>query len=490
MTGATYPLQVVAFKPSDVNEDILSNSEAQSFYDIVTSHEQLMTQLGVDAFVKTKGFTWSAEVKASYAYGSESEEFVTKLVARNRVITHSRVLSRFRLSVDARKFLKRHGDIEFYRKYGDSFIAGIDYGGEFFQTGEFETRSKKMRSSLEVSLRASSAFVEGGVDVKKVVKASATSSRLALANTSLGFDSYGSPDGIDKIRPLWSGFKQYAHAHRNEARAIAVVVVPYALLSDFGPQLGTAEARAVLEEVGEWRARMLNEVKAQRYMLRHPDQFIGFDKQKTEAAFTSNMATLGKIDELAVSIVSNPFKSHQIASEQLRPQSLRWDWKWRVVTDPIVVPIDGTWHNAQYRRTDGDNNVASRSNRDTGYFFRSHLEHDSRKVVHHAFFDVKEWKKNFTHFEGEYNLPVFNVDSGYKGFRIVQIVQDYTRTIEMPGYVLIRGVVRGIKPAITGTYWQELTLILDTDDEDCRVPNGEGIGFKGTIRFRVLLEEE
>ena len=98
----------------------------------VESVEELHTQLGLSAEVNAQFGLFGASAKFDFAQTSTFNSYSVFMVARVEVINAFRQLDGPRLDPPAEALLKPGGDRDrFAEQFGDSFIIGMQTGGEF-----------------------------------------------------------------------------------------------------------------------------------------------------------------------------------------------------------------------------------------------------------------------------------------------------------------------------------------------------------------------
>jgi hypothetical protein len=135
--------------------------EAEAEVTIVTSHEQLMESLHMDAQLEGRYAFASGSTKVTYSqntqYNSVSTFVVAKLVINNGGVTRGR---NFRLKPELQHLLDTNQFDTFAKAFGDSFVRGQYKGGEFYAVMRITSVDSKTETDLGVSLQLS---VQGGV---------------------------------------------------------------------------------------------------------------------------------------------------------------------------------------------------------------------------------------------------------------------------------------------------------------------------------------
>jgi hypothetical protein len=137
-----------------IDSGIASGQEVIASITIINTHEELMKQLGMSFEAQGRYGFFQASARASFAESSNFNSTSTFLVARCVV---QNPLSRgkgFRVSGDAAKLLNPAGMEQFTRAFGDSFVRGLQTGGEFYSVTRITSTSTTTQSSLAVTLEA------------------------------------------------------------------------------------------------------------------------------------------------------------------------------------------------------------------------------------------------------------------------------------------------------------------------------------------------
>lgn len=129
-------------------------AEVTSSISIVTSHENLQQSLGMGFDAEGRYGFISASVKTRFSeqtsFNSASTFLVASVLAKNAL----RRGQGFRVTADAAALLQANRIEEFTRAFGDSFVRGLQTGGEFLAVIRITSVSSKTQNSLAIAFQA------------------------------------------------------------------------------------------------------------------------------------------------------------------------------------------------------------------------------------------------------------------------------------------------------------------------------------------------
>ncbi|TXR64525.1 PASTA domain-containing protein [Bacillus sp. AR18-7] len=131
---------------------------------IVNSHEDFMNKLGMSFEAQGRYSAFSSSLKAEFSEQSSYNSTSTFLIARC-IVRNSFIRGRnFRVKPEAEALLKSNRFNEFYTAFGDSFVRGLQTGGEFYCI--IRITSMDIRTQTELAEKLKSEFgkliAEGG----------------------------------------------------------------------------------------------------------------------------------------------------------------------------------------------------------------------------------------------------------------------------------------------------------------------------------------
>lgn len=121
---------------------------------IVNSHEELMSSLDMSFSAQGRYGFYSGSAKTKFSDSSNYNSTSTFLVARCIVRNPLKRGRDFRVNAPAQALLDSKRLDEFKRAFGDSFVRGLQTGGEFYSVVRITSRSRTQQSSLATTLQA------------------------------------------------------------------------------------------------------------------------------------------------------------------------------------------------------------------------------------------------------------------------------------------------------------------------------------------------
>ena len=120
---------------------------------IVTSHEELMSTLDMSFAEQGRYGFYSGSAKAKFSDSSNYNSTSTCLVARCIVQNPLKRGRDFRVKAPAQALLDANRFDEFRTAFGDSFVRGLQTGGEFYSVVRITSVSSTQQSSLAATLQ-------------------------------------------------------------------------------------------------------------------------------------------------------------------------------------------------------------------------------------------------------------------------------------------------------------------------------------------------
>lgn len=133
---------------------VVPGAQVQAQITMVNSHEEIMEKMGMSFEAQGRYGAFTASLKSNFAESSSYNSTSTFLVARC-IVTNSFVRGRkFRVTPEAEALLKSNRFVEFNKAFGDSFVRGIQTGGEFYCIIRITSFDIKKQAELSVALQA------------------------------------------------------------------------------------------------------------------------------------------------------------------------------------------------------------------------------------------------------------------------------------------------------------------------------------------------
>lgn len=144
-----------ALEGFSVREDAAApGQKVSSSITIVTSHEELMSTLDMSFAAQGRYGFYSGSAKAKFTDSSNFNSTSTFVVARCVVQNPLKRGRDFRVKAQAQALLDSNRFDDFTRAFGDSFVRGLQTGGEFYAVIRITSESTTKQSSLAASLQA------------------------------------------------------------------------------------------------------------------------------------------------------------------------------------------------------------------------------------------------------------------------------------------------------------------------------------------------
>lgn len=133
---------------------VSSGQEVFAKVSIVNSHEELMKSMGMSFEAQGRYGFISASAKAQFSESSNYNSTSTFLVARCTVQNSLTRGKNFSVKSSAQALLDALRFDEFKRAFGDSFVRGLQTGGEYYCVIRITSVSSTQQNDLSVSLQA------------------------------------------------------------------------------------------------------------------------------------------------------------------------------------------------------------------------------------------------------------------------------------------------------------------------------------------------
>ncbi|MGW7200836.1 hypothetical protein [Streptomyces chryseus] len=197
---------------------------------IVNSHEELMDSMGMSfAGHGRYGFV-SASAKAKYSESSSFNSTSTFLVARCTVENPMRRGKNFKVTAVAQALLDSLRFEEFKTAFGDSFVRGLQTGGEFYSIIRITSMSASKQSELALTLQAeANGLVASGGFEAAFTQANSSASTRSEYSASM-YQKAGTGAQISptvEIGEVIDRFKRFPQIASNSAAAYETEVATY-----------------------------------------------------------------------------------------------------------------------------------------------------------------------------------------------------------------------------------------------------------------------
>ncbi|MEU4576337.1 hypothetical protein [Nonomuraea sp. NPDC023979] len=203
---------------------------------VVTTHEELQNALGMSFTANGRYGFFKESPKGMFAqrtrYNALSSFLVARVVVKNP-IEHGKD---FRLSKEATDLLHPTRLPEFRQKFGDSFVRGLQGGGELCAVVRITSMSVATQASLAATLQAEldgqqgpGSFDAAFLQANTASDTSAESAAVMFRHTSLGPETW-SPESVDEVIQHFREFPEFARsrptAYETEVATYDTVPLP------------------------------------------------------------------------------------------------------------------------------------------------------------------------------------------------------------------------------------------------------------------------
>ncbi|MCC6315535.1 MAG: hypothetical protein IT337_16170 [Thermomicrobiales bacterium] len=207
-----------------------SGQEVLASITIVNSQEELMDRLGMSFEAQGRYGFYSASAKAEFAESSKFNSMSTFLVARCIVQNPMKRGRNFSVRAAAQDLLDAIQFQQFQTAFGDSFVRGLQTGGEFYSIVRITSVSTSTQSELAATLQAeANGLIASGSFKGKFETASASASTRSEYTATM-FQKAGSGSQIApavEITEVIARFKNFPEIAQTSAAAYETEVATY-----------------------------------------------------------------------------------------------------------------------------------------------------------------------------------------------------------------------------------------------------------------------
>ncbi|MEV4889512.1 hypothetical protein AB0K48_08995 [Nonomuraea sp. NPDC055795] len=246
---------------------------------IVSTHEELQETLGMSFEAQGRYGFFSASAKTTFSESSNYNSTSTFLVARVVVENALRRGRGFKVTADAKALLDALRFEEFNRAFGDSFVRGLQTGGEFYAVIRITSVSTTRQTSLAATLQAEANGLVASGSFKASFEEANRSASSRSEYTATMFQKAGSGATIAptvEIGEVITRFKQFPTIASDSSAAYEAEVVTYDTLPL--PVPTPEEQEAFLLALADARERKLRFIQTRNdleFALRQPEFFRG-----------------------------------------------------------------------------------------------------------------------------------------------------------------------------------------------------------------------
>jgi hypothetical protein len=254
-----------------------SGQEVTASIMIVNSHEELMENLGMSFEAQGRYGFFSGSAKAKFSENSNFNSTSAFLVARCIVENPMRRGRNFKISQDAKALLDANRFAEFRTAFGDSFVRGLQTGGEFYSVIRITSASVGKQVELAATLQAEANGLVAGGSFSTAFSQANSSSSTRSEFTATMYQKAGSGAQIAptvQISEVIDRFKKFPEIASNSAAAYETEVATYDTLP---LPIPTPEEREdfllALADAREKKLRFIQTRNDLDFALRNPSFF-------------------------------------------------------------------------------------------------------------------------------------------------------------------------------------------------------------------------
>ncbi|THA74892.1 hypothetical protein [Streptomyces sp. A0592] len=197
---------------------------------IMNTHEELQKSLGMSFEAQGRYGFISSSGKARFSESTKFNSTSTFLIARCIVNNSLRRGKNFQTTAEAQQLLTANRLEEFTKAFGDSFIRGLQTGGEFYAVIRITSVSTSTQAELAATLQGEINGLVGGGSFKGAYQEANSESRTRSEFTAsmyqrAGFGAQLTPTVT--IEDVISRYKSFPEIARSSAAAYQVEVATY-----------------------------------------------------------------------------------------------------------------------------------------------------------------------------------------------------------------------------------------------------------------------
>ncbi|NML65452.1 hypothetical protein HHL22_09570 [Hymenobacter sp. RP-2-7] len=258
-------------------ESTASGQEVSAAIKIINSHEELMDSLDLSFEAQGRYGFYSASAKAAFAESSHYNSTSTFLVARCIVQNPFRRGRNWRVQPTAQALLDAVRFDEFKTAFGDSFVRGLQTGGEFYSVIRITSVSSTTQSELSAALEAEMNGLVAAGSFKGQFQQANSSSNTRSEFSSTLFQRAGSGAQsavVIDIGEVLARYKNFPDIAQTSAFAYETEVATYDTLP---LPIPTPEEQAdfllALRDAREKKLRYIQVRNDLEFALQHPEFF-------------------------------------------------------------------------------------------------------------------------------------------------------------------------------------------------------------------------
>jgi hypothetical protein len=266
---------------------ISSGQVVDASIQILTSQEELMNSMNMTFEAQGRYGSFSGSAKAKFSettkYNSSSTFLVARCVVKNPITRGREFVLREDVAILLKSSPPRNDD--FYAAFGDSFVRGLQTGGEFYAVIRITSKSSSTQSKLSTTLQAefnglsaSGSFKAGFAEANKSTKTESEYTATMFQVSGIGIETAPTctvEEVLQRYKTFSSIAKNSPVAYQSELATYNTVPIPLPCYE---------EEESYLEALRDTREQKLFYIQRKNdfeFALRNPSFFISVPNQAT-----------------------------------------------------------------------------------------------------------------------------------------------------------------------------------------------------------------
>lgn len=252
-------------------------SEVTSSISIVSTHEELQESLGMSFEAQGRYGLVSGSAKAKFAENTNFNSMSTFVIASVVVENPLRRGKNFEITDSAKELLDAVQMEKFERAFGDSFVRGLQTGGEFYAVVRITSVSSSTQAALSTVLQAEYNGLATSGEFRLAFEKAQSSAQSRSEFTSVMYQRAGSGLEISPtvtIEEVIARFKKFPQIAAESASAYETEIATYDTIPL--PVPTPVEQEAFLEALADARDRKMRYIQIRNdleFAFRFPEFF-------------------------------------------------------------------------------------------------------------------------------------------------------------------------------------------------------------------------
>jgi hypothetical protein len=260
-----------------VENPAATGAELTSAISIVSTHEELQESVGMSFEAQGRYGLVAGSAKAQFSEKTNYNSMSTFVIASVVVENPLRRGKNFRITADAKALLDSLQMDKFERAFGDSFVRGLQTGGEFYAVVRITSVSTSTQTALSAALQAEYNGLAASGSFKAEFEKTKSSAQTKSEFTSVMYQRAGSGATISPtvtIEEVIDRFKKFPEIAAASASAYEIEVATYDTIPL--PVPTPVEQEAFLEALADAREKKLRYIQTRNdleFAIRFPEFF-------------------------------------------------------------------------------------------------------------------------------------------------------------------------------------------------------------------------